>query len=171
LGVGSYKPRERRYIVEWAEKRFPDCEKRFNVPLGPIPEGIVQEFGPLKAARIYRPWRPDVDAIIICPGKIILAEAEIKNPRSAIGDLVVYRDLLPKTPELKRYLDRPIEVWMVIPWVTTWVRETAAEKGINIDIFIPDWLQEYVEELHKYYTKEGRLKREQRRSALEGLGL
>lgn len=169
MGVGSYKPRERRYIVEWAEARFPECEKRFNVPLGPIPKSIVEEFGPLKAAKIYRPWRPDVDAVIICSDKLIIAEAEIKNPRDAIGDIIVYRDLVAKTPELANYLDRRIEAWIVIPWSTTWVKEVAKERNIHIDLFIPDWIQDYIEELHKYYTKEGRIKREERRRRLEGI--
>lgn len=164
-----YQPRERRYIVEWAEKRFPDCEKRFNAPLGPIPPSLIEEFGPLKAARMYRPWRPDVDVIIICPNSLILAEAEIKNPRSAIGDLLVYKELVDKTPELQQFLHLHRRFFLVIPWATTWVKETAAANGIEIDIFIPDWIAGYVEELQKYYTKEGRLKREEKKRRLEGL--
>lgn len=169
MSLGIYQSREKRYIVEWAEKRFPECEKRFNTPLGPIPPSLVEEFGPLKAARMYRPWRPDVDVVIICPDSLILAEAEIKNPRSAIGDLLVYKDLVDKTPELQPYLNRKLRLFLVIPWATTWIKETAMGNGIEIDIFLPDWIADYVEELQKYYTKEGRLKREERRRRLEGL--
>jgi len=170
MGIGQYKPRERRYIVEWAEHRFPGCEKRFNVPLGPVPSSLVEEVGLTKALKVFRPWRPDVDAVIICPDKLIIAEAEILRPKDAIGDLLVYRDLVPDTPELKQFLDRPLEAWLVVPWSVTWVKEACDKYKIKLDLFVPDWIKDYLEELHKYFTAEGRQKREERRKALEGLG-
>jgi len=41
---------------------------------------------------------------------------------------------------------------------------------IKLDLFVPDWIKDYLEELHKYFTAEGRQKREERKKALEGLG-
>jgi hypothetical protein len=169
MGIGTYQKRERRYIAEWAYSKFPNATIKLNVPLGPIPKSLEEEVGLYRALRVFRPWRAKADAIVILPDKLIAAEADIRDPRRGLSDLLIYRDLIDLTPELESYKNLPKEFWIVVPWVTTWVKEYAEKNNIKIDIYCPDWIKDYIEELQKYYTPEGREKREERRRRLEGL--
>ena len=164
--LGTWAPRERRYIVEWARDRFPECEHRFNVPLGPVPESLIAELGFERAVKTFRRWRPYIDAVIVCPEKVVFAEAEILNPKNAIGDLLYYKELVPETPDLGELLNMKHEFWLVIPTYLKWIRDFAEKRGIIVDIYTPDWLKDYLEEWKKYTTPEGMLKRMERKRRL-----
>jgi len=167
--LGDWKPKERRYIVEWAEARYPQARKLFNVPIGPIPESIVEELGFERARRYYRRWRPYADCIVFLPEKSIVAEAEILNPKNAIGDLLYYRTLIPKTPDYPELLQKPVEYVLVIPYMLKWIKDFAEEQGIIVDLFEPEWIKDYLEQWHKYYTPEGFIQRELRKRRVERL--
>lgn len=161
--LGTWAPRERRYIVEWADLRFPQATKVFNVPLGPVPESLVKEMGFERARRIFRRWRPYADCIVLLPDRRILAEAEIRDPRAAIGDLLYYKTLVPKTPDLPGGPDLKTEFWLVIPEMFRFIAELAREQGFVVDFFEPEWLNEYLEQWKTYYSAEGVTRREVRR--------
>lgn len=158
-----YEKRERRYIAEWAEDRFPDAIKIYNCPIGPVPESLIAEVGVVRAAKVFRPWRPKADVVLYNDEMIAVAEAEILNPRDAIGDLVVYIDLLPETPELREHMNKVRKAYLVVPWIISWVKRECDKRGIIVDIFKPDWIDEYLAELERYYTPEARRLRELKR--------
>lgn len=161
--MGTWAPRERRYIAEWAEHRFPGFPKYFNVPLGPIPSSLVEELGFERARRIYRRWRSYADCVVVLPEKSILAEAEIRDPRNAIGDLLYYKTLVPNTLDFPGGLDRPVEYWLVCPSEFKFIAKYAEGLGIIIDYYDPPWLEEYLEQWRKYYSPEGTMEREIRK--------
>ncbi len=164
--LGTWAPRERRYIVEWANLKFPEAEKRFNVPLGPVPESLIEELGFEKAIKTFRRWRAFIDAMLILPEKVIFAEAEILQPRRALADLIMYRKLVPRSPDLGPLLDKPREFWLVIPTYLKWVEDMAIEEGFIVDYYTPDWLSEYLSEWVKYTTPEGVTERMERKRRL-----
>jgi hypothetical protein len=164
--IGTWAQRERRYIVEWAEAKYPGAKKQFNVPIGPVPESVIQIFGFTKGTRFFRPYRPKVDCVIFLADKLIVAEAEIWVPKAALRDLILYKQLVPQTPEFSNYADKPNEFYLVMPERIGWVEEIAKQNNIKIDIFKPDWISEYVEMLGKYFTKEGALERAERKRRL-----
>jgi len=161
--LGTWAPRERRYIAEWAELRFPGFPKYFNVPLGPIPVSLVEELGFERARKLYRRWRSYADCVVVLPEKTILAEAEIRDPRNAIGDLLYYRTLVPKTLDFPGGLDKPVEYWLVTVKEFKFLERLATEQGIIVDYYDPPWLQEYIQEWKKYFSKEGAEEREIRK--------
>ena len=164
--IGTWAPRERRYIVEWAESRFPGYKKYYNVPLGPIPEALVKEVGFEMARRWYRRWRPYADCIIDLVDYAILAEAELLHPKNAIGDLLYYMKLVPKTPDLPVTNPANIKYYLVVPELLQYVKEQCEDLGIIVEVFTPDWLREYYEQWQKYYTPEGVLRRMERKRRL-----
>jgi hypothetical protein len=93
----------------------------------------------------------------------VLAEAEIRDPRNAIGDLLYYKTLVPKTPDFPGGLDRPVEYWLVTPSDFKFIEALAKEQGIIVDYYDPEWLKSYLEEWRKYFSKEGVLMRELRK--------
>ena len=53
---------EPRWVSWYIKENYPDAEIRLRCPLGPIPDALKELYGPAKAARVYRPSRPEVDA-------------------------------------------------------------------------------------------------------------
>jgi len=68
---------EPRWVSEYVAKHYPNFPARYRVPLGPIPAEITKVYGEEKGIKIARPWRPEVDALVLAQKKIILIEAKI----------------------------------------------------------------------------------------------
>jgi hypothetical protein len=167
--LGTWAQRERRYIVEWAEDRYPGVRKSFNVPIGAVPEGIIREMGFTRGVHFFRPWRPKIDCLIYCSDKLVAAEAEIVNPKAAVRDIIFYQQILKETPELGEWKLKPHEFVLVMPERIGWVEEVCRRNNIKLDVYKPDWIEEYVAMLGRYFTKEGvaeRLERKRRRLGL-----
>jgi hypothetical protein len=167
--IGTYAPREKRYIAEWADLRFPKANKKFNVPLGPVPKSAIEEVGFERAVRMYRRWRPFVDCLVYLPDKIVMAEAEIINPKNAIGDLLYYRTIAPETPDIPELKTMKVEYWLVIPEQLKWIQDLCAKQNIIVDIYTPDWLKSYLEQFRKYWTSEEIEKRQIKKRRLSEL--
>jgi len=164
--LGTYAQRERRYIVEWAEDRYPSARKMFNAPIGPIPESIIKEFGFERGRKLFRPWRLKIDCLVFLSDKLVAAEAEIWRPKEALRDLTYYMRILPETPDLGEWRMKPIEYVLVMPERIGWVEEQCRLLGIKLDVFKPAWIDKYVEMLGKYWTREGLLERMERKRRL-----
>lgn len=148
--------RERRYIAEYMLETFPEGDYLLNVPLGPIPDYLLNSHGPQKAAAIYRPTRPRVDAVKWTPDKYYVIEAKIREVKAGIGDLTFYRGLIANTPDLPYYADQVIIYRLVVPWSLDWVVAAATETDIETVIYGREWIAAYVEERKHYFTQEYR---------------
>ncbi|MEM3979987.1 MAG: hypothetical protein QXF79_01860, partial [Ignisphaera sp.] len=149
------KERETRLISEWVQQNYKDALLiRFRCPLGPIPEKLVQEVGFSKAIGYARPYRPEVDALIIYGQEIILAEAKIFKVMDGLSKLPIYGALVPQTPELKQYLPRKIVLKLITPKKIPWLENICNELGVEVIVYQPDWVKEYLQELEKYWTKD-----------------
>ena len=163
--------RERRLISEWALERYPKDRRILSCPLGAIETELVARVGQVRAVKLSRPWRLEVDVIIPTDSRLIVAEAKIFRPRDGIGDLLVYRPQIPKTPELAQYRALPIELVLVAPWDSDYIRGMCEDVGVRLDVFGPSWVADYIEEHHKYWTSEYQAARAERRRVREALGV
>lgn len=161
---------EPRWCSEYCLKFYPDLPVRYRVPLGPIPREMIDKYGLSKAIRMYRPFRPEVDALVIAPDKLILVEAKVHRVMDGISKLPVYRDLVPLTPELAPYKTYPVEMQLLV--VKKWEPWTSlCEKyGIRMVDWAPTWVQEYFVRRDLYWTKEQVELRERRKEVLKRLG-
>lgn len=166
--VGDYKPRERRLAAEYAEEKFGrrGIQYVLGQPLGPIPTDVVKVWGPEKAKAIFRPWRPEVDIAAFPQDRLVLAECKIFKILDGFSKLLQYRLLVPQTPELRQFLNLPVEARMVVPWLPDWLPERAAAENVIVDIYKPEWIDEYVADMHRYWTKEYKIARMARRAGL-----
>lgn len=166
--VGDYKPRERRLAAEYADSKFGSMGIQYVLgqPLGPIPEAVIRQYGPDRARAIFRPWRPEVDIAAFPTDRLIIAEVKIFKILDGFSKLLQYRALVPDTPELSAYKNKPIEARMVVPWVPEWLPGRARQENVVIDVYKPDWIDGYVADMHRYWTKEYRLERQARRAGL-----
>lgn len=163
--------REKRLISEWRQERYPRDPHILGCPLGAVEAELVGRMGLSRAIAVSRPWRLEADCVVTLPGRVIVAEAKIFRPRDGVGDLLVYKPLIARTPELAEYADRPVDLVLVIPWVTRVVEEMAEASGIRIDLFSPAWCADYIEEHHKYWTPEYQTARQEKKRVIQALGL
>mgnify|MGYP001577009583 CR=1 FL=1 len=163
--------RERRYISDYMLSQFPAGGWMLNVPLGEIPQEIVARHGLQAGAALFRPSRPRIDAVRWTTSAYLLLEAKIREPKHAIGDLLVYRALAQKTPDLPNYEGQPFVMRLVVPWALDWVQEEAKVHGMELALFLPAWVEDYVRLRQGYFTREVRLARDEKVRLREIFGL
>ena len=153
------KERERRFISEYMLETWPGADWELNVELGSIPDDYIRRLGVTRAAALFRPTRPRVDAVKWTPEKYYIIEAKIRDMKSGIGDLTYYKAMAKKAPDLPFYDGQQLVCRLVIPVMLEWVREAADALDIEVVVFRPEWIDDYVRERQLYFTAEYRAAR------------
>jgi len=161
---------EPRWVSEYCAKTFPNAIVKLRCPLGPIPKEVKEAYGDAKAIKVYRPWRPEVDACVITETQLVLVEAKIHKYMDGLAKLPRYRDLVPDTPELRLWRHLPINMRLLIPTSIPWVEVAADKAGVQVIMDAPDYILRAWEERDKGWTKEELEKRERRKQKLRELG-
>lgn len=167
----GHQDRERRYIADYMLQEFPQGGWTLNVPLGEVPEEIVARYGPVRGAALFRPSRPRVDAVASLPDRYLLLEAKVREPKAAIGELLLYRDLAAMTMDLPGYRGQPIALRLVVPWLLDWVREVARNHALEVAVYLPAWIEDYIRERQEYFTAAYRQRREEKKRLRELYGV
>lgn len=162
---------ETRFISEYLKKYYSSFSYILSIPLGKVEEGLMRELGYQRALGLTRPFRPRADAVVILPRHLLLIEAKVWNVINGLAKLPMYRSLVPFTPELKEYLPRGIILQLVVAWTNPNLEIMARAAGVSLKVYSPPWIQEIVDGLHKYDTREYRLAREEKLRMREHLGL
>jgi len=165
------KERERRYISEYMVNEWPQGEWQLNVELGPIPQEYVDRMGLGKAAALFRPTRPRVDAVKWTKERYYVIEAKIRDIKAGIGDLSYYRGMIPRTPDLPFYDGQEITCRLVVPWMIEWIQVAADAAQVDVAVFHAAWIDEYVKERQHYFTAEYRAERAEKMRLREILGV
>lgn len=163
--------RERRLISEYIAEKFPKEQVIMGCPLGPAPEKLVATLGPRKALRMVRGIRPEVDALVISDHKLIMVEAKIRAWVDGISKLPLYKSLVATTPELEQYWGYDIEMRLCFPWHEETIEAAANNLGVILDVFHKPWIDEYIEELGKYWSREYITRRAEKKRMREILGV
>lgn len=165
------KERERLYISEYCIETWPEGDFLLNVCLGPIPDYLLEAHGPAKAAAIYRPTRPRVDAVKWDKDHYYLIEAKVREIKTGIGDLAFYRGLIPSTKDLPYYDGQAFIYRLVVPWTLDWVTAAANQNGIEVVVYQRAWIEDYVKERQNYFTREYREARAEKMRLQKALGV
>ena len=163
------KERERRFISEYMLKTWPEGNWQLNVELGPIPEEYIQRHGLARAAALFRPTRPRVDAVKWTPEKYYLIEAKIRDIKAGIGDLTYYKGMAERAPDLPFYDGQQLILRLVVPWMLEWIKVAADMVGVEVVVFHAAWIDEYVKERQHYFTAEYRADRAEKLRLREAL--
>lgn len=163
--------RERALIGAYIRERWPARRVILGCPLGPVPLTLVATWGRIKAARLARGIRPEVDALVFDDHRLVIIEAKIVKWLDGLAKLPLYKGLVATTPELLEYLDWPVDMVLCTPWANESIDAAAAAQGVRVDVFSTPEVEVYAQELGKYWTKEYRERRQERKLALERLGL
>ena len=133
---------EPKWVSWYVALAYPKEVVKLRCPLGPVPEELIKLYGASKAFKTYRPWRPEVDAVIITKKNIVLIEAKIQKFMDGLSKLPVYEALVSMTPELYHYLDRPTEMRLLMPARVEWVITASKKMNVQVIIESPDFIQE-----------------------------
>lgn len=162
---------ESRLIAEYLKEKYSAFPFIVNQPLGTISETLMAAEGYSRALRISRPFRPEVDAVVLLPRHLLLVEAKVWNVVNGLAKLPLYKSLVPLTPELKEYQDKGIIMQLVVGWSNTNLEVMARDQNVSVVLYCPDWLVEVVEGMHKYWTAEYQQQRQQKLALREYFGL
>lgn len=141
----SWQPREMQMLAEWLAKTQKGKKFRMRVRLG-SPRGSrpEEELTPAERAMVGS-WRRWADAIILEEDKVVLVESAIRPNPGKIGQLELYRLLLPHTPELGAYRGLPVQMVLLYAIEDPATIMLARSKGIKAIQYQPAWLPEYLE--------------------------
>ena len=89
-------------------------------------------------------WRRWADAIVFLKDRVILVEASIRADPGHLSKLQLYKMLLPHTPELSRYRDKPIEMVYLYAIEDPATNYMARQQGIQTIEYKPPWLDQYL---------------------------
>lgn len=136
---------ELRYVSEYAAKFFPDYRSRTQVSVGPyrnIPPGTDMT---IPANRPLGNDRPRADLVLETPQALLLIEGWILPAYGKVSQLMLYRQLLPSTPDLELDASLPVECYLLGPWENTLMRNLAFDNGIGYLIYTPQWIEQALE--------------------------
>src|SRR3990167_3798782 len=162
---------ETRLIAEYVKEVYAAFPVTLGQPLGVVSEELMAQEGYAKAIRMSRPNRPEVDALVLLPRYLLLIEAKVWHIVDGMAKLPLYKSLIPFTPELKQYRDLPVVMELVVPWTNPNLETMCAASGIQLAIYKPAWINEVVQRVQNYGTREYRLAREEKLKNRELLGL
>jgi hypothetical protein len=153
---------ETRMVAEYLLQEYSKYTHITKVALGKVPESLMTEVGYKRAVGLTRPFRPEVDAVVIMPGALVIIEAKVWNILTGLGKLPMYKSLVQFTPELKKYSHLPVIMELVVGWTNENLEIMARDHGVRVRVYCPPWLSEVVESQHKYWTPDYRAKREEK---------
>jgi len=140
----TYTQVEQRYLAEFVSKFFPNSQKVFyQKALGDLPwrEASHSTYDYRWFLRLAK----RADAVVITPEEVVVVETETRRPITGLSELLVYKELLPQTVDLKPYLmGRRQRLMLVTPLEDEDVMRQAAAHGIEYVIYFPEWLKEHL---------------------------
>jgi len=162
---------ETRMISEYLKLNYAEFSYIMNIPLGAVSEDIMKREGYQRALGLTRPFRPIADAVVVLPNYLLLVEAKVWNVVNGLAKLPLYKSLVPVTPELKEYMPRGVLLQLVVGWTNPNLEIMARSADVELKVYCPPWLQEVVESMHRYWTREYRDQREKRLQMREFFGI
>ncbi len=162
---------ETRMIAEYLAAEYSKFSFITSVPLGVVSEKLMETEGTKRAIGLSRPYRPEVDAVVILPRYLVLVEAKVWNIVNGLAKLPMYKSLVPVTPELAPYKGLEIIMELVVGWSNTNLELMASGAGVRVKVYCPAWLQEVVDGMQKYWTKEYRDARQRKLELREFYGV
>jgi hypothetical protein len=162
---------ETRMVSEYLLQQYSKFPTIKAVPLGKVDESLMANLGYKRAIGMSRPYRPEADAIVVLPNYLLLVEAKVWNVVNGLAKLPLYKSLIPFTPELKDYAGREVLMELVVGWTNSNLEIMAKDLNVTIKVYSPDWLQEVVNGMQNYWTKEYRQERDRKIELRQRLGL
>jgi len=136
---------EADFLSEYLARFYKDAILFNRLRLGAVPATAIPPTADYYERKVWGNIRFWADAVVVTPQKIILIEAKIRPTPGVIGQIEIYRRLLPHTPELKPFFPREVEAQLIYCIEFPLIVALAREKGIRAIQFPYTKLREWME--------------------------
>lgn len=151
----NWQPREQRLVSEFVAEFYGEHESRTHVHLGSLPARLRGRFAKEEDERLLGVFKRWADALVFMPDRVVLIEGKILPQPGVISQLLLYEELIPKTPELAEHKDKPIEKRLVCAIEDPLISELARRSGIRVITYRPKWIDKYLTILHPWEKTPG----------------
>jgi len=135
------------YLVEWLMRTYPPGTWRVNVRLGAVAPELEELAVTPEEKRALHLWRPQADAVVVLPDKVVIVEAYIRAEVKKLAQLKLYERALKVTEEFREQWHKPTELILLAAiWDPTVIR-MCEEYGIRYVFYRPQWIERYIETL------------------------
>ena len=110
---------------------------------------LQERYPDLDVERWGKVWLKTADAIVVTPASLVVIEGELRRPILAIGELAVYRELVPQTTGLARWWRLPIRCLLLTPIPDPTLEPVLARLGIEAIAYRPLWVEEYLRKVQR----------------------
>ena len=162
---------EVRLVAEYLKANYSKFPFVMAQPLGKIDEALMAKEGYQRAINISRPFRPEVDAIVILPNYLLLIEAKVWHVLPGLAKLPFYKSLVPYTPELREYMPREVLMQLVVGWTNDNLEIMARSADVQVVVFSPPWVGQVVQDMNLYWTREYQAARQKKLEMREYFGV
>lgn len=131
-------------LSEWVVKTQTGKKVLQRVRLGSPSSAVpTAEMTPEERAMVGA-WRRWADAVILENHQVTIVEAAIRPQPGKIGQLELYKQLFPMTPELAPWKGLPVQLLLLYAIEDPATNLLARQKGILCVEYKPDWLPHYL---------------------------
>jgi hypothetical protein len=141
-----YTPVEKRLVSEFIHAQYPGALMWERPRLGayrPPKHGTEPKKMDIVWSKVTSHY---ADAIVYPGDRLIIVEGKIKGDVKAVGQLELYAELVPKTPEFEVLGELDIEKVLVCAHITADDRLWIQKRGVDVHIYAPQWAILYLEQ-------------------------
>lgn len=134
-----------RLVAEYLALNHRDHYYETRVRLGSLPASFnTDNLDDGEQKLIHSAYARWADAVVAMPDRTLLIEAKIVSHPSAVAQLMLYKRLLPSSPNLNLRAHMPIDLVLLYAREDPLVSQMAREQGISCVEYAPDWVDEYL---------------------------
>lgn len=137
-----------RLLHEWSATQPWDAQPIYELRLGPTVQSV--NGAPITPAieAMLRNANYYADLVGTQQGELWVVEAKVVASFGSLGQLEGYVSLVPSTPSLHQFLNKPVRPVLLAGVSDSGVAQLALNKGIRLMIYSPNWINEYLTAKH-----------------------
>lgn len=140
-------------LSEYLAASYPRDQVRMRVRMGTVQLPATRGLSARDARAVNHVFLRWADAVVLTPTELVVIEAKMRADPSAISQLEVYRDLVPKTQELLPFLDRRVVAELVVSVEDPVVTALAQRRGIRVRAYMPAWFGEWAARRQRFESR------------------
>ena len=144
-----YEHRDTRYVAEYVALTWPDSPHWFNVRLGPAPPELRGRYPGIDVERWAKVWARAADALVLDGDTCWIVEGELRRPVEALGELVVYRELINQTESLRSLWHLRPRCLILTPLPDPTLEVVLRKLDIESVSYRPPWVEEYLRKVQR----------------------